>query len=105
MGSDLDPGNRDINNTQEDKEDNHVGNVGDASAAIATATYTFSLNAPYGNDVAGRPVFTSITSDQMQRVREVFEFYSEQLGIDFTEVEGPNATYRVVVGDCGQTAC
>ena len=99
MGSDLDPGNRDINNTQIGKDDNHVGNTGDASPAIATATYTFSLNSTYGNDVSGRPVFTTITPDQMQRVREVFEFYSEQLGIDFTEVESPNATYKVVVGD------
>ncbi len=99
IGSDLDPGNRDINNVQDGREDNHIGNAGDASPAIATATYTFSLNAPYGNDVAGRPVFTTITPDQMQRVREVFEFYSEQLGIDFTEVDSPNATYKVVVGD------
>ncbi len=99
MGSDLDPGNRDINNTQDDKEDNHIGNVGDSSPAIATATYSFSLTASYGNDVSNRPVFTIITPDQMQRVREVFEFFSEQLGIDFTEVEGPNATYKVVVGD------
>ncbi len=38
-----------------------------------------------------------------QRVREVFEFYSEQLGIDFTEIEGPGADIRVVVGDMWPT--
>ncbi|MCC6509042.1 MAG: hypothetical protein IT423_08040, partial [Pirellulaceae bacterium] len=99
MGSDLDPGNRDINNTLFDKEDNHIGNGADSDNGIAARTYSFSLNVSYGNDAQGRPVFTSITPDQIQRVREVFEFFSAQLGIDFTEVQSGPADYTVVVGD------
>ncbi len=99
IGSDLDPGNRDINPTELGHADNHIGDASDLSPAIATATYTFTLNTPYGRDSNGRDVFTSITPDQMQRVREVFEFYSKQLGIDFTETASPTANFRVVVGD------
>ncbi|MGN6546573.1 MAG: matrixin family metalloprotease, partial [Aureliella sp.] len=98
-GSDLDPGSRDITPVEQGRADNHIKSGADNSSSIDKKTYSFLLNTSYGNDAQGRPVYTSITSDQMARIREVFEFYSQQMGIDFAEVDGTGADYTVVVGD------
>ncbi|MFN7892585.1 MAG: hypothetical protein ACK5OC_19970, partial [Pirellula sp.] len=73
----------------------------DTSSEIATIFYSFMENESYGTDSVGRPLFTSITPDQKQRVREIYEFYSAQLGIDFVEHTGPiqPGMHRIVVGD------
>lgn len=89
-GSNFEPGHRDI------QDESHVGG-GDGSAQITQRFYNFALNRSYGLDAAGRPVSTSITSDQIARIREIFEFYSMQLGIDFVESE--SAGFTIVVGD------
>jgi large repetitive protein len=89
-GSNFEPGHRDI------QDESHVGG-GDGSPQIATTAYNFALNRSYGLDAAGRPVSTTITPEQIARVREIFEFYSMQLGIDFVETESAGLT--IVVGD------
>ncbi|MFM8326955.1 MAG: matrixin family metalloprotease, partial [Pirellulaceae bacterium] len=70
----------------------------DADPDITVLTYTFALGRSYGVDTAGRPLFSTISPDQMQRVREIFEFYAAQMGINFVETEGAG-DLTVVVGD------
>ncbi len=90
-GSNFEPGHRDI------QDENHLLNGGDASPQISTQFYNFALNRPYGLDAAGRPVSTTITPDQLARTRDIFEFYSMVMGVDFVESESSGLT--VVVGD------
>ena len=91
-GSNFEPGHRDV---QDETHINQAG--GDASPQITTQSYNFALNRPYGLDSAGRPVSTTITTEQLARVREIFEFYSMVMGIDFVETESDGLTF--VVGD------
>ncbi len=93
-GSNFEPGHRDI------QDESHVEGT-DADPAITTRFYSFMDNQSYGVDVQGRPLFSSINSDQRQRVREVFEFFSAQFGIDFVERVGlvQAGDIQVVVGD------
>ncbi len=90
-GGSLDIGHRDI------QDEHHLHGGADADPGIAKIAYNFALNRPYGTDAIGRPINTSITTDQIQRTREVFEFYSEYFGIDFVETESDGLT--IVVGD------
>ena len=90
-GGNLEPGHRDI------QDQNHLGGGPDSSQQITQAFYNFALDRSYGVDTFGQPVFTSITPEQIERVREIYEFYSAQLGIDFVESEQSGMT--VVVGD------
>lgn len=100
-GSNFEPGHRDI------QDETHLGAesgaFADANPEITTVFYSFMDNQSYGTDIAGRPVFSSITLEQKQRVREVFEFFSAQLGIDVIEHLGPtvdgDGIKKVVVGD------
>lgn len=90
-GDNFSPGHRDI------QDQDHLGGNEDDSPFITRAFYNFALDRPYGTDVFGQPVFTSITPEQMERVREIYEFYGAQIGIDFVESESQGMT--VVVGD------
>jgi hypothetical protein len=102
-GARTDPGHRDI------QEDSHywqpVGSTPqpDNNIEITKILYSFMDNQSYGVDNQGRPLFSVITPDQKERVREIYEFYSSMLGIDFVEFNGPVAdgdgVHRVVVGD------
>lgn len=91
-GSNFEPGHRDI------RDESHLDGAADASSDISTMTYSFLFNQTYGNDSAGRPVITTITPDQVARVREIFELLSAQWGIDFVETAGPG-DLNIVVGD------
>ncbi|MFN7733663.1 MAG: tandem-95 repeat protein [Pirellula sp.] len=95
-GSIFEPGHRDI------QDETHVG-APDSDPETAQLRYSFMEGVPYGTDAAGRPVFTSISPDQKQRVREVFEFYSRKLGLDAVEFTGTSVdgdgVLKVVVGD------
>ena len=95
-GSNFEPGHREI------QDESHVGGP-DENPEITTVYYSFMEGVPYGLDNNGRPVFTSITPDQKQRVREVFEFYSRKLGLDAIEFTGTSVdgdgVLKVVVGD------
>lgn len=95
-GSNFEPGHRDI------QDESHLGGP-DADPEITQLQYSFMDGVPYGFDAGGRPVFSSITPDQKQRVREIFEFYSQKLGLDAVEFTGVSTDgdgiYKVVVGD------
>jgi large repetitive protein len=102
-GAKTDPGHRDI------QEESHywqpVGSSPrpDSNIEITRILYSFMDNQSYGVDNQGRPLFSVITPDQKDRVREIYEFYSAMLGIDFVEYTGPvvdnDGVHRVVVGD------
>ena len=100
-GSGFEPGHRDI------QDENNIGappgSTADADIATTTIFYSFMDNQSYGIDVQGRALFSSITPEQKARVREIFEFYSAQLGIDIVEHLGPTFTNdgikKIVVGD------
>lgn len=97
-GSEQDPGSRDI------QDERALLQTADANPYTTTRYYSFLLNQPYGRDSQGRPVTSAISEVQRQRVREVFEFYSYTLGIQFVETTGLMApdgspTLQVVVGD------
>jgi hypothetical protein len=104
-GSSQEPGHRDI---QEDRSlrspDEIWGDpnfLPDGDPEIRTIRYNFMENQSYGVDSNGRRLFTSINSEQKQRVREIFEFYSRYLGVDFQEHTGPTepGIFNIVVGD------
>ncbi|MEQ1829069.1 MAG: hypothetical protein ABL921_24110, partial [Pirellula sp.] len=100
-GSNFEPGHRDV---QDESHQGFLpGQTSDPNVEITTVRYSFMDNQSYGNDIAGRPLFSSISPDQKQRVREVFEFYSAQLGIDVQEYLGPtfpmDGIKKIVVGD------
>ncbi len=92
-GSNFEPGHRDV------QVESHLDPAfsADSNSQITTIPYNFGRTASYGTNAANQPVFTAITSDQMQRVREVLEFYSRQMGVSFVETEA--AGMRIVVGD------
>ena len=92
-GGPFSPGHRDI------LEENHFLQPGsfDADGSIQRLFYNFALNRPYGVDNFNNDLFTTINPAQMERVREVFDLYGEQLGVDFIETEALGTT--VVVGD------
>jgi len=100
-GSNFEPGHRDI------QDESHQGAIpgatADTNVETTTIRYSFMDNQSYGNDIAGRPLFSSISPEQKQRVREIFEFYSAQLGLDAVEFLGPtingDGIKKIVVGD------
>ena len=98
-GSNFDPGHRDI------QDENHLIFGADGNINTETIFYTFALDRPYGVDQqTGQPLTTSISPIQMERYRDVFSFYSAQLGIDFVETTlaaapGTSRLLTVVVGD------
>jgi VCBS repeat-containing protein len=97
-GSNFEPGHRDI------QDESHLRLGADVNAFTTKRYYSFLLTQPYGRDNLSRPITTAISEIQQQRVREVFEFYSAKLGIDFIEttgLTGPDGspTIQVVVGD------
>ena len=100
-GSNFEPGHRDIQD--ESHQVSLPGSTADTNVGTSTIFYSFMDNQSYGFDIAGRPVFSSISPEQKQRVREVFEFYSAQLGIDVIEHLGPTTRgdliKKIVVGD------
>lgn len=104
-GSAQEPGHRDIQEDRSLRSPDVIWGppnfAPDADSEIRTIKYNFMENQAYGVDSSGRRLFTSITSEQKQRVREVFEFYSRYLGVDFQEYTGPTTPgiFNVVVGD------
>lgn len=81
-----DPGHRDVIGTS------HTGGNRDLNPLITQQYYNFALDREY---TAGNQ--TSITPEQIQRVREVFEYWGAQLGIDFVETTEAKG-FEIVVG-------
>lgn len=91
-GGDFEPGHRDI-----DEVNHFLGAPPDGFGNIQTLAYNFALNRSYGLDSSNQPLFTTINESQQERVREIFEIYGEQLGVNFVETDNFGTT--VVVGD------
>lgn len=90
-GSKFEPGHRDI------QAENHLTGAADASPQITTIQYNFAETQSYGVNAVNQPLFTAMTPDQKQRVREAFEFYASKLGVTFQETEASGLT--IVLGD------
>ncbi len=90
-GSNDEPGHRDI------QDESHILGTADASPQVAKFFYNFALGRSYGLDSNSQNLTTSISSQQMDRIREAFDFYSVHLGIDFAESDSQGFT--LVVGD------
>ncbi len=88
-GGNDEPGHRDI------PAENHLLVGGDLTRGISTVAYNFKPN--IGFDLQGNPLPNAITETQKQRVREIFEFYSRYLGVQF--FESPDQGITVAVGD------
>jgi hypothetical protein len=56
---------------------------------LRTQHYNFLKTQPYGTSSQGTLLFSSITSVQEQRIREVLSFYAQYLGIKFVETDAP----------------
>ncbi|MCY3007182.1 MAG: Ig-like domain-containing protein [Planctomycetota bacterium] len=104
-GSSQEPGHRDIQEDRSLRSPDVIWGppnfAPDADPEIRTIKYNFMDSQAYGVDSSGRRLFTSITSEQKQRIREVFEFYSRYLGVDFQEYSGPTSPgiFNIIVGD------
>ncbi|MEC8555200.1 MAG: Ig-like domain-containing protein [Planctomycetota bacterium] len=81
-----DPGHRDVNGTS------HTVGAPDVDLQVTQQFYNFALDRDY---LPGDR--TSITPEQMDRVREIFEYWGAQLGIDFVETS-EKSDFTVVVG-------
>jgi hypothetical protein len=88
-GANDEPGHREI------ELETHLNGGADGGAGISKISYNFQN--VYGTDPLGNPLQNVITEAQKQRAREVFEFYSTLLGIDFTETDSGGLT--IVTGD------
>ncbi|MCA9060834.1 MAG: DVUA0089 family protein, partial [Planctomycetaceae bacterium] len=89
------PGNQDEPGHREIEVETHVNSGADGSAAITKLSYNF--RDIYGTDPQGNVLHNAITELQKERAREVFEFYSNYLGIDFIETAASGLT--IVTGD------
>lgn len=97
-GSNDEPGHRDLTGSEE----SHLISGADGSPQITTYQYNFGQTSDgtqisYGTNATGQPLYSSITPEQKQRVREIFDFYSAYLGVDFVETESSGLT--IAVGD------
>lgn len=72
-----------------------TGTSGPSGSAILTAFYNFQDN--YGTLPSGATAVNAITEIQKQRSREIFEIFSQHLGIQF--IETANEGLTVVTGD------
>ncbi|MCO6456859.1 MAG: DVUA0089 family protein [Pirellulaceae bacterium] len=88
-GSPEEPGHRDI------PVQSHTSLGPDQDPRIATRFYNFQNN--YGLAPNGSAPLNAITENQKNRAREIFDFYSHYLGIQFVESE--NLGYTIATGD------
>lgn len=75
--------------------ESHLEGDPDSTDGITQLDYNFQD--VYGQDPQGNTLINVITEAQKQRAREVFEYYSFYLGIDFRETESDGLT--IVTGD------
>ncbi|MDA1049277.1 MAG: hypothetical protein O3C40_02205, partial [Planctomycetota bacterium] len=88
----------DVANT-DDAADLHdglnLGRISDTNPSIAVLDYNFQN--VYGKDLQGNPLSNTITANQRQRTREIFDLLSRYTGILFRET--PSSGLTVVTGD------
>lgn len=88
-GANDEPGNRQI------EVESHL--LGGADGTDGPSKIPYNFQTIYGTDPAGNPLTNQITEAQRTRGREIFEFYSTLLGIDFQETATDGLT--IVTGD------
>jgi VCBS repeat-containing protein len=99
------PGVREVNATPGDSDftsiDHLRADAPDVDSSIKVQRYNFLKTQPYGTSSQGTLLFSSITSVQEQRIREVLSFYAQYLGIKFVETDAPVGAddWTIVVGD------
>ncbi|MEC9096150.1 MAG: NF038122 family metalloprotease, partial [Planctomycetota bacterium] len=89
-GGDDEPGHRDI------RAEHHLED-GSADSEVGISQFSYSFPLQYGYDPAGNTLLNAITEKQKERAREIFEIFSENLGVSFVETE--NQGLQVVTGD------
>lgn len=89
------PGGNDEPGSREIEIETHLLDAADSEAGITQIDYNFQD--AYGFDPAGNILINTITEAQKQRAREVFEYYSTILGIDFRETT--NDGFIIATGD------
>ena len=96
-GADDEPGHRTI------PQETHLNGAPDSTEEADLILYNFKD--VYGQDPSGNDLHNQITENQKQRTREIFELYSNLLGLDFVETDGvdelgdPDGGLTVVTGD------
>lgn len=99
------PGVREVNATPGDSDytsiDHLRADAPDTDSTIKVQYYNFLKTQPYGTSSQGTLLYSSITSVQEQRIREVLSFYAQYLGIKFVETDAPVGAddWTIVVGD------
>jgi len=70
-----------------------------ADGGVGVESFAYNFRDVYGVTPApeSRQLLNAITEEQKQRAREIFEIYSEMLGVDFIETDSSGLT--VVTGD------
>ncbi|MCA9064142.1 MAG: DVUA0089 family protein, partial [Planctomycetaceae bacterium] len=89
------PGNQDEPGHREIEVETHVNGGADTASGVSKISYNF--RDIYGTDPQGNILHNQITENEKQRAREIFEFYSNLLGIDF--IETPSSGLTIVTGD------
>ncbi|MFL2866016.1 MAG: hypothetical protein ACJZ8Y_12455 [Pirellulaceae bacterium] len=89
-GGDDEPGHRDI------RAEHHLED-GSADSEVGISQFSYSFPLQYGYDPAGNTLLNAITEKQKERAREIFEIFSDRLGVSFVETE--NQGLQVVTGD------
>lgn len=89
------PGGVDEVGHREIEIESHLGGGPDALDGVSQIDYNF--RDVYGLDPAGNILINTITEAQKDRAREVFEYYSTYLGIDFRETM--NNGFVIATGD------
>jgi VCBS repeat-containing protein len=98
-------GVREVNATPGDSDFTNIDHLRadapDVDSSIRIQRYNFLKSQPYGTSSQGTALFSSITSVQEQRIREVLSFYAQYLGIKFVETDAPTTAedWTIVVGD------
>ncbi len=82
-GGNNEPGTRNIN------VDSHLFGTPDTSGVIPV--YSYNFQALLGT-VLGAPAYNVITDVQKQRIREILQYYSNYLGVEFVETADQGAT-------------
>ncbi len=89
------PGANDEIGHREIEIESHLS--GGADAQDGTTQIDYNFQDAYGFDPAGNILINTITAAQKQRAREVFEYYSTYLGLDFRETS--NRGFTIATGD------
>ena len=93
-GAIEEPGHRDVS---ENNSGFHGIPTQEDAPHTGIQTFPYNFQSAFGRDPQGNILFNLITEEQKQRAREIFELYSQNLGVRFVETESEGIT--IVTGD------